>query len=147
MRAAFLFRTWGPPFVAAALAWPQAVQAQAFSADYAISRTAAFAGEPAAVGLSLAAGRNWFAHVSVGSSLQHAWSQHGAIPNDALRVGGGYRWSDGQSLSMHVTGRSAERLGLSVSYDWPRYYVRLSYDPGLNPVPHDRLRFSAGMRF
>ena len=65
-----------------------------------------------------------------------------------MRIGGGYRWSDGQSLSLHVTGgRGPERLGLSVSYDWPRYFVRLSYDSGLNPVPQDRLRFSAGVRF
>jgi hypothetical protein len=34
-----------------------------------------------------------------------------------------------------------------VSYDWPRYFVRLSYDPGLNPVMQDKLRFSAGVRF
>ena len=66
----------------------------------------------------------------------------------ALRIGGGYRWSDGQSLALHVTGgRGPDRLGLSVSYDWPRYFVRLSYDPRLNLVPAETLRFSAGIRF
>jgi hypothetical protein len=164
---------WLPLVAATVLAWPQAVGAQAFSADYDLSRAAAPAADTAAdrsapfglgnlhlgaawqadaefsgAGLSLAAGRNWFAQVSVGRSLQQANGLPGAMPNDALRIGGGYRWSDGQSLSLHVTsGRGPERLGLSVSYDWPRYFVRLSYDAGLTPVPQDRLRFSAGVRF
>lgn len=162
-----------PLLAASAMAWPQAARAQAFSADYDISRPVAPAADPAAggravfglgnvhigaalqadaefsgAGLSLAAGRNWFAQVSVGRSLQQVNGLTGSTPNDALRIGGGYRWSDGQTLSLHVTGnRGPERLGLSVSYDWPRYFVRLSYDPGLNPLPQDRLRFSAGVRF
>jgi hypothetical protein len=68
----------------------------------------------------------------------------GVTASDAIRMGGGYRWSDGQSLSLQVTGGRA--LGLQVSYDWPRYFVRLSYDSKLNLNPPD-LRFSAGMRF
>lgn len=159
--------------LAATLGWPQPAKAQAFSADYDLSRSAAPASSVAGdrapafgfgdvhigpafqgdadfsgAGLSLAAGRNWFAQVSIGRSLQHVPGLSGPAPNDAVRLGGGYRWSDGQSLSLHVTsGRGSERLGLSVSYDWPRYFVRLSYDSGLNPVPQDRLRFSAGVRF
>jgi hypothetical protein len=147
MRATFQFPVWIPPLVASVLVWPQAALGQAFTADYDLSRTAAFAADPATTGLSFAAGRNWFAQISVGQGLQHVSELRGAMASDPLRIGGGYRWSDGQSLSLHVTGRRAERLGLSVSYDWPRYFVRLSYDPGLNPVPQDRLRFSAGVRF
>ncbi len=99
-------------------------------------------------GLSLATGANWFGQVSVGRSLQYDPAFSSLRAGDALRVGGGYRWSNGQSLSLQVTaGRAQERLGLSVSYDWPRYFVRLTYDTGLNPVPRDKLRFSAGVRF
>lgn len=174
MRAVSPVPMWLPLLAATALAWPQAARAQAFSADYDLSRAAAPAADPAAdrsasfglgnlhlgaalqadaefsgAGLSLSAGRNWFAQVSVGRSLQQQSNGlPGSMSNEALRIGGGYRWSDGQSLSLHVTGgRAPERLGLSVSYDWPRYFVRLSYDPGLTPVPQDRLRFSAGVRF
>lgn len=173
MRAPSPFPAWLPFFAATVLAWPQAAGAQVFSADYDLSRAVAPAADAASdrspafgfggvhigatlradsefsgAGLSLAAGRNWFAQVSVGRSLQQANGLPGTVAGEALRIGGGYRWSDGQSLSLHVTGgRGPERLGLSVSYDWPRYFVRLSYDSGLNPVPQDRLRFSAGMRF
>jgi hypothetical protein len=122
MRAASLFPVWLPMLAAAVIAWPHAAGAQAFSADYDLSRAAA---APVAANILSGAGTG-----------------------EALRIGGGYRWSDGQSLSLHVTsGRGRERLGLSVSYDWPRYFVRLSYDPGLNPVMQDKLRFSAGVRF
>jgi len=173
MRSAFAIPAGLPLLVGAVMAWPHSASAQAFSADYDLSRVALPRGEPAldrmpafglgsvrigaalhadagfsGAGLSLAAGRNWFAQVSVGRSLQQANGLPGAAASEALRIGGGYRWGDGQSLSLQVTGgRGPERLGLSVSYDWPRYFVRLSYDSGLNPVPQDRLRFSAGMRF
>jgi hypothetical protein len=99
-------------------------------------------------GLSLAAGANWFAQVSVGRSVQYDSGLAEAVPAEALRIAGGYRWANGQALSLQVTGgRGPERLGLSVNYDWPRYFVRLSYDTGLSPVPQDKVRFSAGMRF
>jgi hypothetical protein len=164
-----------PLLAAGALLWPQVAGAQAFSADYGLARPGVGSGIAApaysgggsfslgsvrvgpalqadarfsGAGLSLAAGENWFANVSVGRSLQYDPGLSAAVPTEALRVAGGYRWANGQSLSLQVTGgRSQERLGLSVSYDWPRYFVRLSYDTGLNPVPQDKLRFSAGMRF
>ena len=99
-------------------------------------------------GLSLAAGANWFAQVSVGRSVQYDSGLVQAVPAEALRIAGGYRWANGQALSLQVTGgRGPERVGLSVGYDWPRYFVRLSYDTGLNPLPQDKVRFSAGMRF
>lgn len=160
------------PLLAAAGLWAPGAAAQTFSADYHLSRPAEPASGPqpwsgtfnlgrlhvgpalqadteySGAGLSLAAGRSWFAQVSVGHSLQQPMGFNGAAVNDAVRIGGGYRWGDGQSLSLHVTGgRAPDRLGLAVSYDWPRYFVRLSYDTGLNPVPQDRLRFSAGVRF
>jgi hypothetical protein len=99
------------------------------------------------VGLSLEAGRNWFGLIGVGRSPEQ---EHvpGYVSGEQLSVSGGYRWSDGQSLSLRLTaGRGTERLGLALSYDWPRYFVRLSYDSRLNLIPQDSVRFSAGMRF
>jgi hypothetical protein len=162
-----------PMLAAVALFAPTVAAAQGFAADYGlrvgaaeVTRAAAYPGGALAVGgmriapvvqtdaqfsgagLSLAAGANWFAQVSVGRSVQYDSGLVEAVPTEALRIAGGYRWANGQALSLQVTGgRGPERLGLSVSYDWPRYFVRLSYDPGLNPLPQDKVRFSAGMRF
>lgn len=165
-------RSWFALIAVAGLAWTGGASAQVFSADYELARRQQSAGtvSPAAnllnlgsvqfspalqadteysgVGLSLAAGRNWFAQVSVGQSVQPYAGLDGMGSSDAMRIGGGYRWGDGQSLSLQLTGaRGPDRLGLSVSYGWPHYYVRLSYDTGITPVPQDRFRFSAGVRF
>ncbi|MCC2677033.1 MAG: hypothetical protein K0R58_3980 [Ramlibacter sp.] len=90
-------------------------------------------------GLSLEAGRSWFARVGVGRSLD----------SEVLSVGGGYRFRAGDALSMHVTRQlGQERLGLAVRYDWQRSYLRLSYEtPDRSFGLPDRLRFSAGVRF
>jgi hypothetical protein len=170
MRPDSMFIRWSPLVAGWALAWPNAATAQTFSADYALARSGietspgphqlgliSFGrvrlgpalhsdGNFAGGGLSVAAGQNWFGEVAIGRSLQSG-------PDDiagqaAAHIGGGYRWSDGRALSLQLTGRrGGSRLGLSVNYDWPRYFVRLSYDPGLKPLPQDNLRFSAGMRF
>lgn len=165
---------WLPLLAAVALAWPHGGHAQAFSADYGLSRPEArtagldaptqkalFDLGPVRVrpalqagarfsgaGLSFEAGRNWFGQVGLGRSLEPSVSLSSPVSSAALSIAGGYRWSDGQALSLQLTGgRGTERLGLSVSYDWPRYFVRLTYDARLNLVPQDSLRFSAGMRF
>ncbi|QJW84326.1 hypothetical protein HK414_12555 [Ramlibacter terrae] len=53
-------------------------------------------------GLSLRAGQQWFARFGVGRSLD----------TEAISLGGGYRFADGQALSMHVTRQlGQERLG------------------------------------
>jgi hypothetical protein len=170
MRSVPTLIRWSPLVAGWVLAWPNAATAQTFSADYALARsgietspgphhlglisfgrvrvgpTLHSDGDFAGGGLSVAAGQNWFGEVAIGRSLE---SSHVSVTGPgAVRIGGGYRWSDGQSLSLQLTGpRNGNRLGLSVNYDWPRYFVRLSYDTGLNPLPQDNLRFSAGMRF
>ena len=97
------------------------------------------AGSPTGSGLSLEAGEKWFARAGIGRSLD----------NDVLSVGAGYRFGQGEALSMHVTRQfGQERLGLAVRYDWQRSYLRLSYEQPLRtPGAIDRLRFSAGVRF
>lgn len=90
-------------------------------------------------GLSLQAGQRWFARVGVGRSLDA----------DVVSMGGGYRFANGQALSMHVTRQlGQERLGLAVRYDWTHSYLRLAYEAPLRPMGGaDTLRFSAGVRF
>lgn len=90
-------------------------------------------------GLSLQAGQQWFARAGVGRS----------IDSDVMSLGGGYRFTDGQALSMHVTRQlGQDRLGLAVRYDSSRSFLRLSYDlPTRTLGGPDMLRFSAGMRF
>ena len=90
-------------------------------------------------GLSLEAGEKWFARAGIGRSLD----------NDIMSLGGGYRFADGNALSMHVTRQlGQERLGLALRYDLRSSFLRLSYEQPLRtPGAHDSLRFSAGVRF
>jgi hypothetical protein len=122
---------------------PLLAGAQGFAADYALTRGF---GDPA-VGLTLQADRNWFGQLGVSQGPVSALTP--AASNDIVNVAGGYRWSNGQALSLQLSkGRGAgQRLGLAVNYDWPHYFVRFSYDQGLNLTPQDSLRFSAGVRF
>ena len=175
MRAEFTPPAWPRLVAAAVLGCPSGAFAQAFAADYGLAPPAGWTARPGSglpgapgllvapllvaqavqsdpqfvgAGLSVAAGRNWFAQVAAGRSLATASATSGTSSRAALSLAGGYRWLDGQALSLQVTGaRGGNRLGLSVSYDWPRYFVRLSWDSGLNPVPPEHVRFSAGMRF
>lgn len=124
--------------------------AQGFEADYRLRVGPALAlGSMApGAGLSLQGSRNWFGQVGLSqgpmSQLSHAGS------NDIMALEGGYRWGNGQALSLQLSrGRGAgSRLGLAVNYDWPHYFVRFSYDPpGFMLSPADSLRLSAGVRF
>lgn len=136
-------------------------QAQGFTADYDIARSSS-TDEPSPVrlapalslggesqgGLSLQAGRNWFGQVGLSQGAVNWMAQ--ASTTDILNVAGGYKWTNGQSLSLQLSkGRGAgQRLGLALNYDWPHYFVRFSYDQGsLTLMPQDSLRFSAGVRF
>jgi hypothetical protein len=46
-----------------------------------------------------------------------------------------------------VEGEHIVRTGLSVAYDWPRWFVRLSYDPKVNFSTQDMWRLAGGTRF
>lgn len=46
-----------------------------------------------------------------------------------------------------VEGEAIERTGLSIAYDWPRWFVRLSYDPKANFTAQDLWRMAVGTRF
>ena len=158
----FFSRTAASLLLMAAAVMPCVSQAQTFSANYELTRPVqaagadadllprggslafgavrvapAFGGTAPGAGLSLEAGQEWFGRLTVGRSLE----------SDQVILGGGYRWRNGQSVSMQFTHSRGERLGLAVRYDWPRYYVRLGFDPRPGDGSLDMLRFSAGMRF
>ncbi len=139
-----------------------AAQAQGLSPDYALTTPAllmqpeVLPGTPLAAwgplrlstgrsfqgggsGLSLEAGERWFARAGAGRSLD----------GQGLSIGGGYRFTDGDALSMMVTRQLGhERLGLAVRYDWRQAYLRLSYEQPLRTQGMaDRVRFSAGWNF
>lgn len=46
-----------------------------------------------------------------------------------------------------VDDEKIERAGLSITYDWPRWFVRVTYDPNANFTPQDLLRLVTGARF
>ncbi|HEY8048930.1 MAG TPA: hypothetical protein VIE63_07125 [Ramlibacter sp.] len=135
-------------------------QAQSFEADYRLEHSQSagphfsiapalpLAGDAPGAGLSLQNGRNWFSQVGVAQGPVSPLVHSG--PNDIFNLAGGYRWANGQSLSLQLSrGRGpGQRLGLALNYDWPHYFLRFSYDPqGLTLSPQESLRFSAGVRF
>jgi hypothetical protein len=54
---------------------------------------------------------------------------------------------DGLFKTGLVGGNTIHKVGASVTYDWPRYFVRVAYDPNANFAPENMWRFSAGVRF
>lgn len=160
MSAQFRSPLWALSAVLACLG-PGIVHAQAVAPNYALTRPAWTAPDPElsprtalfalgpmqlstatsthGAGLSLQAGDQWFARFGAGRSLDA----------DVLSLGGGYRFGDGQAVSMHVTRQlGQDRLGLAVRYDWQHSYLRLSYDTRLRPSGGaEMLRFSAGVKF
>ena len=46
-----------------------------------------------------------------------------------------------------VAGTLIHKAGLSVAYDWPRYFVRIAFDPKANFAPQDMWRLTGGVRF
>lgn len=46
-----------------------------------------------------------------------------------------------------VAGLPIQKFGFSVGYDWPRFFVRVAYDPLVNFSAQDMVRLSVGTRF
>jgi len=46
-----------------------------------------------------------------------------------------------------VNGDSINRVGVTLTYDWPRFFVRLAFDPNTNFTSDDVIRTSIGTRF
>lgn len=131
--------------LAIAVGFPGEAHAQIFEADYQLVR------QHSPVRFTIHTGSSWFGQVDVERSTLQQLPGNPRNHPDIVNLGAGYRFSNGQSLSLqlsHGHGRGpGQRLGLAVNYDWPQYFVRFSYDQGINLVPQDNLRFSAGVRF
>ena len=119
-------------------------QAQGFSADYRLSPAMPLGGE-GMPGLSLQAGRNWFGQVGVSQGAASLLQPAGS--HEVVNLAGGWRFSNGQSLSLQLSRGRGQGLGLAVNYDWPRYFVRFSYDQGLNLSLVVCLCLFVGLRF
>lgn len=46
-----------------------------------------------------------------------------------------------------VDGVMIHRVGFTAGYDWPRYFIRVAWDPRVNFTSQDMLRVQAGARF
>jgi hypothetical protein len=46
-----------------------------------------------------------------------------------------------------VDGEPVRKTGASFTYDWPRFFVRMAYDPKVNFTPEDMWRLAVGTRF
>jgi hypothetical protein len=46
-----------------------------------------------------------------------------------------------------VDGVAIHKIGATLTYDWPRFFVRLAYDPKVNFTADDMTRVSVGTRF
>jgi hypothetical protein len=46
-----------------------------------------------------------------------------------------------------VNGDTINKVGVTATYDWPRFFVRLAYDPNTNFTPDNVVRVSIGSRF
>ena len=63
-------------------------------------------------------------------------------------LAGGQRLTlDGLYKTGLVSGASVRALGLSVVYDWPRFFIHAAWDPKVNFTPQDMFRLSVGTRF
>jgi hypothetical protein len=139
------FRPVLPLLLAAVAGFPLIAPAQAIS-RYSLRLGPEVRSGSLGGGLSLEAGDRWFARLGVGTLP--AAGLAGAFDHERLSVGAGYRFNAGESLSMQLLrGRTTDRLGLAVRYDWTSYYLRLSYDRRWSDTTPERLRFSAGVRF
>ncbi len=62
--------------------------------------------------------------------------------------------AEGQRLTLDllvkqgtIEGDYIRRVGLTATYEWPRYFVRMAWDPKVNFTPQDMARLSFGVRF
>jgi hypothetical protein len=91
-----------------------------------------------------------------GSAAMLQWIIGDRISQDQQVVHAIYRRSlaDGRRLTLDifykqgpVEGDTIHKLGASVGYDWPRWFVRVAWDPKVNFTPDDMWRMSIGVRF
>jgi hypothetical protein len=122
--------------------------------------------------LAVETGDSWFVGTGLGRTNLRNYANLNFDPNDSYTVYGGYKWPDGTALSLSlirdnrlplperqrltvdllakqgtVDGQFIRRAGLTVTYDWPRWFVRAAYDPKVNFTAQNMVRLSVGTRF
>ena len=91
-----------------------------------------------------------------GESISLLWVRDDRENPDQRHMHGVYRKSlpNGRRITfdlLHkrglVDGESVRKTGASFTYDWPRFFVRLAFDPKVNFTNEDMWRLSVGTRF
>ena len=91
-----------------------------------------------------------------GESFSLLWVRDDRENPDQRHLHAVYRKSlpDGQRITLDVLhkrglvdGESIRKTGASLTYDWPRFFVRAAYDPKVNFTSEDMWRMSVGTRF
>lgn len=100
---------------------------------------------------TLAGGYRWteervFALTLVGDNRENPDERH-LHAQYRTPLGGGRLLLDVLAKRGLVDGQMVHRLGFTAGYDWPRWFVRLTWDPKVNFTPQDMLRVQAGTRF
>lgn len=73
--------------------------------------------------------------------------QHVHLVYRAPRPGGQRLTLDTLYKKGFSNGEYVRRVGLSATYDWPRYFVHLTFDPKVNFTPQNMWRLQVGVRF
>ena len=102
--------------------------------------------------VTLAAGRTWdeagkLTLLLVADNREHPEQRHLHLNWRAGRPGHERLTLDLLAKRGDVEGQRIARLGVSATYDWPRWFMRAAWDPKVNFTPQDMLRLSAGARF
>ena len=101
---------------------------------------------------ALSAGRHW----ADGESISLQWVRDDRENPDQRHLHAVYRkpLAGGERLTIDVLRKQGlvddvliRKVGASFTYDWPRFFVRLAYDPRVNFTAEDMWRFIVGTRF
>ena len=91
-----------------------------------------------------------------GESIAFQWIRDNRENPDQRHIHAVYRKSlpNGQRVTLDilhkrglVDGESIHKTGASFTYDWPRFFIRLAFDPKVNFTNEDMWRLAVGTRF
>jgi hypothetical protein len=91
-----------------------------------------------------------------GESIALQWVRDNRENPDQRHLHAVYRKSlpNGQRVTLDilhkrglVDGESVRKTGASLTYDWPRFFIRLAFDPKVNFTNEDMWRLGVGTRF
>lgn len=91
-----------------------------------------------------------------GETIALLWVRDNRENPDQRHLHGVYRklWPNGQRVTVDilykrglVEGEPVRKTGATLTYDWPKFFLRLAFDPKVNFTNEDMWRFSFGTRF